>query len=1110
MIPLTWSQSSGFQFNSLDKEDGLAGNNTRCFLKDSKGFIWIGTAEGLSRYDGYTFKNYTHNLSDSSSLRDNNINAIAEAPDGRFWITAGDYFEIFDPRTDRFDHSQTLFDEQLQIPLVSRTAFATDDAGNIWIGNTSIGLFRYHQQRKIVEKISTATPGHVHPTDTITAIKADTDGNIWVCDYRGQVLCFSPNGVIVKQVQIPQLPNNFPQLFIDHQNTIWIYDMNSNYGLLRYLPSTGGLSMVSHESTKGRLQSNIVTSVIDVNDENIWVGTDHGGIQVINKNTLHISHIKSHPHRKRSLCSNSVTNIYLDREGFIWIGSFKNGFSYYHPALFNFNLYQINLDHSSCDALNDVDNFAEDASGNLWIGTNGSGLVYYNRKNDTFTQYKHDPNNVNSLSNDIVIGMHMDRRGRLWAGTYMGGLVCYDQGRFTRFLNNPDKPLSLSDNRVWDICEDRDGMLWVSTLQGGITIIDPHKNAVVKVIKGLDSPLRSYVVFDINKGRLGELWIATVDGLRMYNPDKDAWQYYDQQSSIKLSHNTVRTSIEDHSGLIWIATADGLNLLDRATGNITVLRTDDGLPSNNILTLLEDNQGRIWMSTTHGISMAERKNINNIDHVHFTNFDDKDGLQGKVFNEKSAFKTRQGEMIFGGSQGFNIFDPDKVALQNLHANTEITDFQVFNQSITPAIAIDGHIFSDQTIAYTSVVELEHQFNLFSIEFASLNFFFPERRKYQYLLEGFQNDWLTTESSNRRITYTNLNPGLYTFKVKSTNTDGSWNDTYSSLQIKILPPWWDTLLFKILAVSAVLALMIVAYYARFYSIQHQKRKLEQQVTERTRQLNDLNRELTIQQAEISLQNRELTDHRTHLEEMVEKRTAELEKALLKAESADRLKSAFLANMSHEIRTPMNAIFGFSALLRDSEITPEENNRFIDIIQSSCDTLLVIINDILDISKIEANQLEINKRKSNIHDIFREMENYYALQTANEVKIICDINHHATNHEINTDPIRLHQIIVNLINNAIKFTHQGEIHYGYIDQGDILRFYVSDTGIGIDPKNFNDIFKEFNKLEPTNTKFYKGAGLGLSIAKKLTELLGGHIWLESTPGVGSTFYFTLPNA
>ena len=1110
----TKAQMPEFQFNTLDKKNGLSGNSVQCFMKDQTGFIWVGTSEGLNRYDGYSFKKYEHSQTDTLSIRANIVTSLFEAPNGEIWVSTGDYLDVFDPKTDRFNHSQTLFNGKILIPLVSKSYFKTDAIGNIWFGNSSLGLHKYLTQEDQLIKIPSQS-GQTHHlvSDSITSLDIDSKGNIWIASKKGCIEKIdNQTGHVVKRVDLIDTPDNNYKLFIDSDDDIWIYDENNSIGMIFYNVASEKISYINKTTTQGKFQSDIVLSVIEGNDKLMWIGTDHGGIQIINKQNLNITSIQHNPFRNRSICSNTITSLYRDRDGFIWIGSFKNGFSYYHQHLFNFNLFQVTPPDGSSTESNDIDNFAEDALGNLWIGTNGGGLIYFDRKNNTFKQFKHNPNDPNSLSADIIVGMHYDSKGLLWVGTYFGGLNCYDGKKFIHYRHDPLNPMSISDDRVWDICEDNNGLIWVGTLLGGVSVIDPQKQKVVAVYKGFQSPVKSYVVFDIAKGRLGELWFATVDGVRMFNPENNQWSYYqhDEKSENSLSHNHSHAVMEDSQGLIWIGTADGLNLLDRSTGKFKVFRQKDGLPTNHIITILEDNNHRIWLGTTNGLSVLEIQKINGEDQYHFINFDDKDGLQSNVFNEKAAYKCKNGDLIFGGISGFNLFDPQQIKLKNVDAQTVITDFQIFNQSVSPAVVIEGEHFINQTIPFTKQITLKHQFNLFSIEFSNLNYFFPESRQYQYILEGFQTEWLTTGSDKRRVTYTNLNPGNYLFRVKATNSDGKWNQQETVLKIRILPPWWDTLFFKMTLALLLLGFILLVFYLRFHNMQKQTQKLELLVTERTAKLQELNTVLLERQKEISHQNKKLAAHRNELEQIVEKRTSQLEAALVKAESADRLKSAFLANMSHEIRTPMNAIFGFAALLRDNEITPEENNHFIDIIQSSCDTLLVIINDILDISKIEANQLEINKRNTSINSIFKDLGNYYSLHDQSEIKIICDIDYHLEGPEINTDPIRLNQILVNLLNNALKFTSQGEIHYGYTISTNEVQCYVSDTGIGIEEKDYSTIFKEFNKLETSNIKFYKGAGLGLSISKKLTELLGGRIWVHSNPGMGTTFYFTIPCA
>jgi len=683
------------------------------------------------------------------------------------------------------------------IPTGSKWFQATDPNRDILYANSVSGIFKY------IVPLDSVVPIRFTAVDSgrvITHMDTDGTGNIWIACKNSRV--YEMNGItfeVVDSIELPKRSDNSYRFFIDQQNDLWMYDNNNSSGLIYYNTKSENLQFLSAGSPVGKLSSNYISSICQDEEGKLWVGTDHGGINILDKTDFSVRVIKNEPLNRQSLCENSITKIFRDYQGFIWIGSFKRGLSYYHKSLFVFDLYKVRISNDRSQGYNDIDNFAEDRNGNIWIGTNGGGLLYFDRSKNTYVQYLHNPADPSSISANIIIGLYLDSKDRLWIGTYLGGLNLWDGKKFQRFRNDPSNRASLTDDRIWDICEDSDGMLWIATLLGGVNVFDPDQQKVIECYRSLEgTTLRSNVVFSVFPGRNNTMWFATVDGIRSFNRTTRKFTYYnhDDNDPQSLSKNYVLDVYEDSRGFIWAATSDGLNQLDQNTGKFRIFRENEGLPSNLIVALAEDHDHNLWMSTSKGLSKLTIIRVNDSLRYTFKNYDEFDGLQGREFNEKAMMRTRGGELFIGGPNGFNIIDPKNITAQNIKSNIVFTDFLIFNKSVDNKKPYNGRSLLEKSMPYTREIRLTHFENVFTIEFSDLNFIQPERRKYMYRMDNFKDEWFIVDSRERKVTYTNLNPGKYLFRVRSTNNDGTWNEQEAQLSIIVRPPWWNTLMVKI--------------------------------------------------------------------------------------------------------------------------------------------------------------------------------------------------------------------------------------------------------------------------------------------------------------------------
>jgi signal transduction histidine kinase/ligand-binding sensor domain-containing protein/DNA-binding response OmpR family regulator len=1072
------SQPANFKFSRIDINNGLSNNQINCILKDNMGFMWFGTMSGLNRFDGYSFKIFRHDLRDTTSISDNFIWDLFEDHLGRLWVGTRSGFNIYDPRTETFNRDPSAFLRSLNIQDESLSDILRDNKGNYWFISSETGLYKYNIQTNTIANINhNANDSNSIATDYIADICEGPQNNFWIVhhngmlekmDYKNHRIIYS-NDFLYRRYKGEYLEYD---LFVDADEDLWIYVSNYARGIFYFNSSRQAFRHFQEGSPAVNLNTNIVRGVAQDNNGLIWIGTDHGGINLLDKKTFTFKYLTHNNEDEKSLSQSSITSLFKDDLGIMWIGTFKKGINYYNEDIFKFRLFKNQASDPFSLSYDDVNCFAEDANGNLWIGTNGGGLLFYNRDNNRFTRYLHDPDIKNSISNDIIVSLCTDHLQNLWIGTYYGGLNCFDGKKFKHYLHNPSDPKSLSDDRVWEIFEDSEKNLWIGTLGGGLDRFDHRNDVFIHHRSDQANSIHSDFISSIIEDRVGNLWIGSAHGIDFLDKQTGIFTHYthDVDNHRSISNNNIIAIIEDMRGLIWVGSREGLNLLNRKDQTSNVFRMEDGLPDNTISSILEDNNGNLWISTPNGLSnLLINKNINDSEYTFsFKNYDETDGLQGREFNENAACKTSRGELIFGGPNGFNIFHPDDIKENTIVPELVFTDFQIFNNSIGVNEKADGRVVLKQSITLTREIVLKYRENVFSIEFAALSYSHPGKNSYAYILEGFNTDWLTTDGSQRKATFTNLDPGEYVFKVKASNNDGYWNEEGASLRIKILPPFWKTPVAFIIYAIFIIGVLLFS------------------------------RRLILE--------RERMNHRIQQERQEAKHMHEL----------DMMKIKFFTNISHELRTPLSLIASPLDKMMKSTKNPEQKRQFL-LISRNVRRLLNLVNQLLDFRKMEVEEFTYNPVEGDIISYIKDTAESFT-DLAEKKKINFSIQSQVNGLEMLFDQDKLEKIMFNLLSNAFKFTPEHgsiTVNISLVNSNNdpgknskLLNIIVSDTGIGIPEDKHNKIFDRFFQNLVPGSAVNKGSGIGLALTKEFVKLHGGTISLKGESDKGTSFSVLLP--
>ncbi|WP_293942439.1 MULTISPECIES: two-component regulator propeller domain-containing protein [unclassified Sphingobacterium] len=1060
---LCYGQNEPVTFQRYYSKDGLSSNTIYSIFRDSYGFLWLGTEDGLNRFDGRRYHVYRYDANKENSLMANHISALCEDKKGRVWIgTNGGGLSYFDRQADRIRTYNLTPDGKWLSAAIN--AIDKDLNGNIWVASYG-ALFILNVddlQKKVDQKYRPVV--ETFAGKVTNCVFRDRQNNMWVSSERA-VFRISSDLKTIKRFEVLSEGEGYENgveitsIVEDDKGRIWIGSMLG----LKYLNQ--GASQFNKFIVgpgKGNLSSPRIYALSYNLKHCIWIGTDNG-LDVLNTNDFSVHTFKPDPSNIHSLSHKSIRSICIDNSGIYWVGTFRGGLNKYDTNLSQFRLKSLDFLAGMTGDPAVVTSFAE-YQHKIFLGVDGAGVWKYERDSDRLLPVKLAAN----LPSDLTVLALERQRDQLWIGTYQHGVLCHDliSGDLKRYTAG-NKEDNLNNNDVFCLKTDFQGNIWVGTNGGGINVIQKG-GAIVKKYRrtegdSADLRLPGNFIRALEEDQDHHMWIGTYgSGLARYDPGTKRTAIFNMENN-KLPSNYVLAVHSDKTGNLWVGTnGNGVGVLEKGKTQFITLSEKDGLANGAIQSIIEDDKGRMWFATNKGLSCYFPK------ERLFKNYSKAAGLQEGAFMLGATLKMTDGEMYFGGQKGFNHFYPANLKININPAKVALTDLKIDNVVIQPTDK--GAI--QQSLLTADRIYLKYKQN-FSISFAALNLTVPEDNEYEYRLVGFDKNWIRNGKENNAY-YTNLDPGDYLFQVRASNNDGIWNKEIKSIAIHVAPPFWRTIYAYIFYVIAVAGALL---WIRHRGIQKLKQKFA------------------------------LEQERIQAKQLIEqqKRDAETKHQL------DAMKIRFLTNLSHEFRTPISLIMGPI----DALITKNKDRKLADslnLISRNARRLLNLVNQLLDFRKMEYHELKLQDDDGDlvsfVQEVFRSFQDMalqkgidYSFLPCQE-KIYCRF-----------DRNKIERILFNLIYNAFKFTNkEGDIAVSIAsvsmkDKKLQVCLEVRDTGIGIPEQLQQSIFESFFQHDNDGAIASQGSGIGLSIAQSFVQMYNGKISVYSEPEKGSVFKFDL---
>lgn len=1053
-------------FDKLSMEDGFSSNGANVILQDRKGFIWIGTWNGLNKYNGYKCKVYNPKYHDAATISNREVTELIEDYKGNIWIGTSSGLNCLNPETDEI----TRYEVRNRINTICE-----DSEHIIWVGTNNGGLYRVDPEIGEIK--------HYLNSETINDILEDSSNNLWLASHNG-LLNFNR----YTRGFVRFLPSNKPNS-ISHKvafslaesknGNLWVGTWGGGLNKIILHPNSDSIQFIQYHTSDrvGSLSSEVVHKMYYDQYDNLWMGTWAGGLNLLrpaeqlkNPQEAYFEVFQNNINDPYSISNNTISAILVDHNGELWVGAdyinrtsiIDIGITRYKNELFENQI--LNLNYANSVAYVD-DKVVASTVGDIVVFKSQNGqLKITNRISDLNYEYK---GSYNYARNVLSIDATNDK---IIVGTEGGGVLIFDK---KEFLNTPDPDFeflttntnpSIPDYRVKVVKKSRKypDTFWLGLMHDSFVKLTINKNSFdVKVYAAgsTDKNISDKNIRDICEDSDGMVWIGTQKGLNCFNPETETFEqfYYDLNNENTINDDVVNSVFEDSKNTIWVGTNSGLNklVLDSDQNEKRTIKFQ-GYPqtkylSNEIIqNIVEDENKNLWLGLFKGMVQFNTVSEKLVDEYFFKEFYN----LGLLIN--SGTLTGNGSLVFGGTNGLLSFHPDSLLMNSSSPHVLITDVKIFNDGINKV-----YQDLDKTVPYLNEVVFTHKDKILTFEFAALDFKNPKKNVYYYLLEGYDKQWNNIGTRNS-ATYTSLPAGDYTLKVKAVNSDGVRSEEPATLKIKIKPPWWKTYFAYIIYVIIVLGLL---YFFKEYSIVQVKEKskilLEKVKNEEYEKLNEL-------------------------------------------------KAQFFTDVTHEFRTPLTLILGPAKELSHMKDVPDYAVKQAGLIQRNAEKMLRLINQLMEYRKVAKGKMELYLQKCDITKLVNETyESFKPMSESKNVQLLLNIKQSEITAVVDID--KFEKIIYNLISNAVKYSKEGgkivinvAMEEG-VDSSNLI-VKVEDTGIGIGAEHIDKIFNRFYQVNQGSMQ--STGGIGLYLTKQFVEQHGGNITVESEPGKGSCFKISIP--